>query len=540
MSIYKMRTEFGKYLKPILFVIAVIFIIGAIWSFGTAPSRRRFEGEQDLKAVIANINGVELRRADFEAAYEQAAEEAESRGIRSPLMHADIRAQVFQQLVNDIVLYQIAKEMGVDVSDRRVREEIDKAVTQELKLNREAVLGKLSKKRSAIDPRADEEYKSELAAIGSSIAQQEEIARSKYPPSKIRAMLAREGIETKIKSRIKKVTEEDVKWSYNVYRIRQLILQYGKLPEEQLMAKAEKIVEAARNGTDFAKLARENSPDGTGNQGEPFDLSFETSFGYPQEVLNEIKKMKPGQISFPIKTEWGIFIVKLESVTSKVPQKLDKKTLDERKKGIAQMREMQAYQAIQKRIQQSQNVKIFDPEILAYWELNKAMRSPNPTEMKKHRKLAISALTRARTERPNNVIIGAKLAQLLYEDGRSEEGLRVLYPMLEGKEATAEGADLRMLLGDMLLKKSEIERAIIQYKIASEVAINDPSIHHQLVQKFEQLKRPDLAAAERKWIEDYNMRLEQFRSMQQAPKPRVPVGGENIPTNQPRRSRSNK
>lgn len=540
MSIYKMRTEFGKYLKPILFVIAVIFIIGAIWSFGTAPSRRRFEGEQDLKAVIANINGVEIRRADFEAAYEQAAAEAESRGIRSPLMLADIRAQVFQQLVNDIVLYQIAKEMGVDVSDRRVREEIDKAVTQELKLNREAVLGKLSKKRAAIDPRDDEEYKSELAAIGSSIAQQEEIARSKYPPSKIRAMLAREGIEAKIKSRVRKVTDEDVRESYNVYRIRQIILQYGKLPEEQLMAKAEKIVSAARKGTDFAKLARENSLDGMGRQGEPFDLSFETSFGYPQEVLDTIKKMKPGQISSPIKTDWGIFIVKLENVTSKTPQKLDKKALDERKREIAQMREMQAYQEIQKRIQQNQKVKIFDPEILAYWELNKAMRSTSPAEMKKHRKLAISALTRARTERPSNIIVGAKLAQLLYEDGRFEEGLRVLYPMLEGKEATAEGADLRMLLGDMLLKKNEKERAIAQYKIASEVAINDPSIHHQLVQKFEQLKRPDLAAAERKWIEDYNMRLEQFRSMQQAPKPGVPVGGRNTPANQPPRSRSNR
>ncbi|MDH7600993.1 MAG: SurA N-terminal domain-containing protein [Armatimonadota bacterium] len=525
MSIYKMRTEFGKYLKPILFVIAAIFLVGAIWSFGTAPTRRRMEGIENAGAVIAKVNGVDIRRGDFEAAYEQAAEEAKNRGMRSPLVHADIKAQVFQQLVNEIVLYQIAKEMGVDISDRRVREEIDKAVTEELKINREAVLGKLSKKRAAVDPRDDAEYKSELAAVGSSLAQQEEIARSKYPPNKIRAMLAQQGIQEKIKARVGRVTDEDVKASYTVYKIRQIMLQTGKFPEEQLMAKARKIVEAARRGADFAKLARENSPSGFGQAGEPFELSFETSFGYPKEVLDALKEMKPGDVSDPIKTDWGIIVIKLEAVTSKMPAKLDKKILEERRNQIRQMREMQAYQELQKRIQQSRNVKIFDPEILAYWELNKAMSAASPAEMKRHRKLAISALTRARLAKPSDPIIGAKLAQLLYEDGRTEEALRILYPMLEGKEAIAEGADLRMLLGDMLVKTGEKERAVEQYKIASEVAINDPATHHQLVQKFEQLKRPDLVAAERKWLDDYNKRLEQFRSMQQGSRPGLPSGG---------------
>jgi parvulin-like peptidyl-prolyl isomerase len=535
MSIYKMRTEFGKYLKPILFVIAVIFLVGAIWSFGTAPTRRRMEGVEDPGAVIAKVNGIEIRRGDFEMAYEQAAEEAKSRGMRSPLAHADIRAQVFQQIVNDILLYQIAKEMGVDISDRRVQQEIDKAVTEELKINREAVLGKLSRKRAAIDPRQDNEYKSELAAIGSSLAQQEEIAKSKYPANKIRAMLAREGIQAKVKASVGRVTDDEVKASYNVYRIRQIILQRGSLPEEQLMAKANKIRSAAQSGVDFAKLARENSPAGIGKPGEPFELTFETSFGYPQEVLEAIKKMKPGEISKPIVTDWGIFIVKLEGVTSKTPPNLDKKAMEARREQIRQIREMQAYQQLQKRIEQVQDVKIFDPEILGYWELSKAMRATNPSDMKKHRKLAISALTRARTEKPNNPIVSAKLAQLLYEDGRTEEALRILYPMLEGKEAITEGADLRLLLGDMLVKTGEKERAVEQYKIASEIATSDPSIHQQLAQKFERLKRQDLAAAERKWLQEYNERLEQFRSLQQGPRTGGPTGGgDKLPSQNPR------
>ncbi|MGB9619115.1 MAG: hypothetical protein ACPL7K_01730, partial [Armatimonadota bacterium] len=61
MSIYKMRTEFGKYLKPILFLIALIFLVGAIWSFGVAPSRHR-EGPEGGSGPIAKVNGVEISR----------------------------------------------------------------------------------------------------------------------------------------------------------------------------------------------------------------------------------------------------------------------------------------------------------------------------------------------------------------------------------------------------------------------------------------------------------------------------------------------
>jgi len=528
MSIYRMRTEFGKYLKPILFLIALIFLVGAIWSFGVAPSRRG-QGPEGGTGVIAKVNGVEIRREDFEAAWEQTWEQAKDRGVRSPLAYADLRAQQFEQMVNNIVLLQIAQQMGVDVSDDRVEAEIEKRVTEELKLNRERVLGRLSRERAATDPRDDGEYRAALAEAGSSLAQQEAIARSKFSVNQIKAMLAMEGLTAKIRAGVKRVTDADIAASYNVYKVRQIVLPAGRLPEEQLVSKANKIVGAARSGTDFAKLARENSPGQSKAAGSVFELSFETSFGYPQPVIDALRKMKPGDISPPIRTDFGIFIVKLEGITSKLPAKLDKKAKEERRKQIMQIREMEARSEISRRMAQNQKVEVFDPEMLGYWQLMQAQRSAgNPTEEKRLRRAAINALMRARVER-NSPIAAAKLAQLLYEDGRTEEAIRILYPMLEGAQATQEGADLRLLLGDMLVKKGEKDRAIAQYKIASEVARNDPGVHHQLIAKFQQLKRPDLVEAENKWLADFEVRQKQFEEMQKRAGGRAVPGGGTPP-----------
>ena len=526
MSIYKLRTEMGHYFKwLLLFVLVPIFVIGGMNYFGSGGAGGPRESAE-AKGIIAKVNGEEISRRDFETAWERAAEEAKSRGLRSALAYADLRARLFQQMVNDITLLQAAKQMGIDISQDRVNAEIEKVVTMELNANREAVLGKLDRKGAAVDPRNDDEYKRELATINSSLALQIDIARSKYPESQVQARLAQQGLLARIKAGVKPVTDADITASYNIYKIRQIALPGGGLPQEQLMSKARKIAGEAASGADFAKLARENTPGpGGAKAGAAIDYTFESSFGYPEPVKGAIEKLKPGQVSPAIETPYGIYIVKLESVTPKIPAKLDKKGRDARRDQIRQMREFAAGSELQREIMKSQKVQVLDAEMQGYWSLFQAQRAPNPVEMKKQVKMAISALMRARQEHPNNYIAIAKLAQLLYEDGKTEESVRLLYPMLEGDTATQEGADLRMLLGDMLIKKGEKDRAIAQYKIASEVAMVDPNIHQQLIMKFQQLKRPDLVAAENKWMADYNKRLEDMKAMQRNLPARTPLGG---------------
>lgn len=531
MSIYKLRTQFGGFLKLLLGLIALVFIIGAIFSFGAAPGGRGREngGASD---VVATVNGSEISRQEFDTAWERTMYQANEQGIRSPLQYAEFRSRIFQELVQSRLLLQAAKEMGIDVSDRKVSAEVDKAVVSYLNENRNVVLGKPGKnEKRPEDPRDDRDYKQQLASIGSSVAQQEEFAKSRVPEDMIRAQIAQEGIQAKLKSTIKPVNDRDIEASYNVYKIRQIVLTAGSLPKEQVAARAKKIRDAAAGGEDFAKLARENSEGPSKDQGGLTDYSWENRWMLPPEVRDLVLKMKPGDVSKVVDTQFGSYIVKLEGVTPKMPAKLDKKARDARRKEIQQDREMMVQMDFQQKIASKQNVKVTDPELAGYWALYEAQKSfADKAAYEKQNKIAIASFKRAIKERSNNVVATVKLAQLLDQTGQTEEGIRLLYPILEGENATAEGADLRMLLGDMLFKKGENDKAIDQYELASEVAPKtDPSVHYQLVAKFQQLKRPDLVANEQKIIDDFTKRMEEMRALQEKanpkPAPKAPKSG---------------
>ncbi|MHB9038292.1 MAG: SurA N-terminal domain-containing protein [Armatimonadota bacterium] len=537
MSIYRLRTEFGQHLKWVMLGIAAIFVVGAIFTFGGMPGDGKGRDVKGGSEVIATVNGLPITRGEFEGVWSRASEEARNQGIRSPLQYADYRAAIFQQMVQGRLILSAAKEIGVDVSDRRVNDEVDKEIVKALSANRDSILGSdLTKDQRKLDPRDDSEYKKELASVGRSIGQMEDAVRSQVPTEDIRAKLAYEGIQKKLEQSVKPVAEQDIKDSYNVYKIRQIVLMKGQMPEDQLKTHVEKIMKEIRGGGDFAKLAKNNASGPMGGDGKATDYSFDMRWMFPPEVREAIEKLKPGGVSSPVETSYGTFIVKLESVTPKLPAKMDKKTETDRRKQIAEDRKMSALMAFQTDMQKKQNVDVKDPELLAYWQMGQARQSfSDPAKGQKLMSEAIDSLKKARTNRLDNRIITAKLAQMLYQDGKAKAGLDLLYPMLEGENATDEGADLRILLGDMLMaqsakdkpdaKAASVAKAIDQYKIASEVARNDKAIHEQLVTKYQQLGRAELVAGEKKWLVDYDQRIKAMQAEQQknAPKSNAPA-----------------
>jgi len=59
------------------------------------------------------------------------------------------------------------------------------------------------------------------------------------------------------------------------------------------------------------------------------------------------------------------------------------------------------------------------------------------------------------------------------------------------------------------------------------VAVNDEAAHKQLIMKFQQLKRPDLVAAEQAWVADYEKRVAEMKKLRPGsvpgPGPRAPM-----------------
>lgn len=536
MSIYRLRTEFGQHFKYVLIGIAVIFVIGAMYTFGAAPGDNK-RNDPGSDKVVAVINGAKLTKADWDAQREQMEREARDKGIRSPLQYAGERMKLFQGLVQTQSALQLADQMGVDVSNDKVNKEIDKAITQYLNANRQKMLGKLTEKQKAIDPRDDADFKKQLASVGQSIDQMEAFVRSQVPESSIKANLAIAGIQKKMEAEAGRVSDKEIEDSYKVYNLRQILMFKGKLPQSQLMSKANKIVSAAKSGTDFVTLVKNNTDIPTDKKtGGQMKYSFENQNMFPVQLRTALEKMKPGDVSKPVDLGSVIYIVKLDNISSETPANLDKKTRDARIKEIKQSKQMSAMAEVSEKMNKNLKIEVRDPELLAYWSLIQGQQV-GPEGAQQSMKRATAALKRAVSTQPNNIIAKSMLAQLYFIMGKNEEARNTLYPMLEGKTAITEGGDLRILLGDILLKQNKKEDAIKQYQTASEVSQNDKSIHEQLKTKFVSVGRTDLAAAEDKWIKDYDLRMAQWEARNnkgvkattntpaKAPKPSTPKSG---------------
>jgi peptidyl-prolyl cis-trans isomerase C len=112
-----------------------------------------------------------------------------------------------------------------------------------------------------------------------------------------------------------------------------------ELTDEEALAKANDLYKRITAGEDFATLAKENSDDSTASNGgllPPFPHNRMVPT-FDQEAF----KLKPGEVSAPVKTQYGYHIIKVESHVTKtfeqarpqiektlVPQKAQK-TLEE-------------------------------------------------------------------------------------------------------------------------------------------------------------------------------------------------------------------
>jgi peptidyl-prolyl cis-trans isomerase D len=79
------------------------------------------------------------------------------------------------------------------------------------------------------------------------------------------------------------------------------------------LKKAQELLAQIRKGADFADLAKKNSDDsGSATQGG--DLGFADASAYVKPFADVLFKMKPGEVSEPVRTEYGYHIIRMDEL----------------------------------------------------------------------------------------------------------------------------------------------------------------------------------------------------------------------------------
>ena len=268
-----------SYLKTTFFVAALVAVLAVLAGCGGGGSGEVASGS------VASVDGQEISQEQFDALLQQAKRSYTSQKRQFPKAGTDeyktLKNQAVQYLVQREEFAQEAEKLGVTISDA----DIDKRLEQIKK----QYFGN-SKKR----------YDEQLKQQGLTETQVRE---------DIRAQLVSEKIFKKVSSDVN-VTEADVKKYYEQNKS-----QYGT-PEQRDVAHilvkkkelADKLYKQVTGGANFATLAKRYSQDpGSKKLGGKLTISKGQTVGPFDKMAF---KLKTGQISQPVHTDFGYHIIK--------------------------------------------------------------------------------------------------------------------------------------------------------------------------------------------------------------------------------------
>jgi len=263
-----------RYLKITVLIGLLVAVLAGCGSSGKVPS-----------GAVAKVGKDTVTQSQFDALLDQAKRsyKVQKRPFPKPgtTEYQTLKNQAVQYLVQRSEFSQEAGKLGVTISDK----EVDDRLAQ---IKKQYFGGNESK------------YQKQLKAQGLSETQIRD---------DVKAQLISEKIFKKV-TESAKVTDADVKKYYDQHRS-----QYG-VPEQRVIAHilvkkkelADKLYTEIQNGANFAKLAKKYSQDpGSKNLGGKLTVSKgQTVAPFDQTAF----LMRTGQVSHPVKTEFGYHIIK--------------------------------------------------------------------------------------------------------------------------------------------------------------------------------------------------------------------------------------
>ncbi|MDR0965769.1 MAG: SurA N-terminal domain-containing protein [Myxococcales bacterium] len=333
--------------SSILIFLFGIIIIVFIFSFGPASTGCRSGSMGPGDGFAAKVNGQKISRMDFERAYARQLDAMRERGQEVTREQADalgLGHPILDQLIDRELLIQAAKAEGLRVSDEDVRAELDKVPNfkQDGAFSQELYKDIVERQLGMMMWQFEDQIRDGLLVqkmvaglSGAAKASDDEVTaelmreKEKYALSLVRFQVraqkadldapTAEAIDAFAASNADtiKAHYEQFNARYNtpkqVHARHILVKTSPTMTEAQAIAKVKALKAKVEGGADFAELAKAESED-PGSKDKGGDLG---KFGEGTMVpafQNAAFAMKPGDISEPVVTQFGVHLIKVEDV----------------------------------------------------------------------------------------------------------------------------------------------------------------------------------------------------------------------------------
>lgn len=463
----KMRTQ----MKGVIIVVVAAFALGALYLGGGSIFQSAPEA-----AAIARVNGDPISWIDVDQRVQSAINQYRQFGQQvSPLLEEDLRFDVLQSSIDQLLLLQAAREERVRVPRSEVNQYINEIRTS-----------------------FGSDYHRILQAQGLTERQLRE---------SIEQTLMVEALVND-KTRVE-VTEEDIRAEFDARRERRSVRHILISPEfndeaewNRALADAKELRERIMAGEDFDTLAREYSDEPIASEtgGDLGEIDRDTPL--VPEFLEAAFQLPVGEISEPVRTQFGYHLIEVTEATLSEDEDYD----DVREQIRAELEDTWGRQALDAYLEerrQAAQVDIIDAQMRAHM-LAREQRFDQ----------AIAEYRRAVDDRPFDPYLRYRLGETLEDAGALDEALEAY---VEAAEMRQIDPQLWLAVGMTYRELGDTENAREAFMKVSEFAGTNIQLHQILAQLFLEMDETELA--EQQWdrvAEIQEEIIEQMRRQQEA------------------------
>ncbi len=502
MSLNSMREKFHHSAKWILGFVTVAMVVTAFAGLGTNLIGGRGGSQAQAQSgddIIATVNGEPISRQEFDDTMNGFRSRLEAMGRSLPPSQTP--------MIDSLALDQLiqAKEQLAEAKRRNLNVSQDEIQKQRLALVDQSGIRKTL---GLSDKASPTEIDAAFAKAGSSSLE------DRLPDDTMRQMVLLGDPANQVVGKLQAAvanqlpaSEQDVRNSYTQYHTRHILISNKTRSDVQAKAQAEQILAKAKApGADFAALAKAHSEDSNTKDKGGDDGWIDQNTNYVPEFKTAAFSLKPGEVTpdVVVSPQYGYFLIKLDATKSNLPKDFDAN----KAKYIAQYKQQQGQQKYTELLTSLQSdpknkIVVKDPVLRGDRALADAGRKMgDPLAAQAAYQTAVNAYQEALKNKPSSSETGQIYAGL----AQAYTSLRQM-PQATDAYAKALAArddpQMRVTLGDLYQKNNDADKAVEQYQKASTLAWDDQSLHQDLMVKYAQLKRPDLAKQERDWLAKY-------------------------------------